>query len=91
MNTSSKSTLISHFVTMLRDTGYYERDHGTLDEARFYQKGKTAMAEAMEGKHDDKLITRLIGTWVCYLLSLPKIKEESSKYKPKKVIGASSF
>ena len=53
--------IIDGFVAILREQGYKERDEEALNEARWYEKKKNGKYGAIEGKHDDILITRMIG------------------------------
>ena len=48
-----------------RDHLYVERDKRCLDEYLTYEEHDGSF-DAIEGKHDDLLMTRAIGLWVCY-------------------------
>lgn len=91
MNHSEKTKLVDNYTIMLRETGYYERDHLALDEARLYEKTDRGGFEAKQGENDDKLITRMIGCYICYKMDKPYIEEKRPSTFIKKVINESSF
>lgn len=71
-NTSTKPMVISHQVKAVRDELYIEREKRAVDEHDTFEikeDGKTM--GAVEGKHDDRLMTRAIGVWICYRIDLP--------------------
>ena len=90
-NKSTKPLIIENFVAELREEGYVERNEAALDEARVYEQKKNKSFGAKEGKHDDILMTRMIGCQICRDLPLPKMIEDEVKHSIKKPIGASSF
>lgn len=65
-NVSTKPTIISHLVKMVRENGYVERDEGCLDEMLTYEQKPNGAYGAIAGKHDDLLMTRAIGLWIAY-------------------------
>lgn len=65
-NTKTKPEIISHLVEVIREHLYVERDERCLDEYKFYEKKKNGSYGAIKGKHDDLLMTRAIGLWICY-------------------------
>lgn len=72
-NTNTKPALISKLIEMVREQGWIERDVEALDEFLTYEKKPDGSYGALDGKHDDKLMTRGIGLFLCYKLELPKI------------------
>lgn len=80
-NRSTKPMIISNFVSILREGGYIERDEEALNEARVYEQKKNGSYGAKEGRHDDILMTRMIGVYVCYTMPLPVLIKEDSKTK----------
>lgn len=77
-NTSTKTSIIDFYIILLREDGYYERCHITLNEARTYEKNK-GKYEAKQGKHDDALMTTMIGLWICYNVAKPTKRIQGSK------------
>lgn len=71
MNRSTKALLVNHQVRMLREGGYIERDPDACYEHDVYERRPNGSYGAMEGHHDDILITRCIGTYICYSEPLP--------------------
>ena len=83
-NSSTKPMVISHQVKAVRDGLYIEREIEAVEEHDTFEikeNGKTM--GAVEGKYDDRLMTRAIGVWICYRIDLPKIilssKENSNR------------
>ncbi|MDR3142111.1 MAG: hypothetical protein LBU37_10350 [Tannerellaceae bacterium] len=73
-NTSTKPMVISHQAKVVRGELYVERCLFAVMEHDVFEikkDGKTL--GAVEGMHDDRLITRAIGNWICYKLPLPKL------------------
>ena len=90
-NRSTKPMIISNYVAILREKGYKERNQEALNEARVYEQKKNGSFGAKLGKHDDILMTRMIGCYICYDLPIPIILEDVQKYKPKRTVGESSI
>ena len=65
-NTASKPKIITELVKVIRDRLYIERDRRCLDEYCTYQRKANGAYEAIPGKHDDLLMTRAIGLWICF-------------------------
>lgn len=64
-NTKTKPEIISHLIEVVREHLYVERDEQCLDEYLTYELNE-GRYEATDGHHDDLLMTRAIGLWVCY-------------------------
>ena len=64
-NVKTKGDIISLLIEVIRDHLYVERDKRCLDEYLTYEEHDGSF-DAIEGKHDDLLMTRAIGLWVCY-------------------------
>ena len=62
---------------MLREGGYIERDMNACYEHDVYERKPNGAYGAMDGHHDDILITRCIGTYICYTEPLPSKKHEN--------------
>jgi hypothetical protein len=91
-NRKTKTAAIANYVDMLREEGYIEHEEGALDEALVYEKKANGKYGAKEGDHDDIIMTRMIGCYVCYHeLPAPVIIKEGNSCKPKKPVNESSF
>jgi hypothetical protein len=90
-NRSTKPMIIGGYVAILREEGYIERNREALNEARVYEQKKNGSFGAKEGKHDDILMTRLIGCHICYELPLPAVIKEGSSGKTRKPVNESSI
>lgn len=91
-NRATKPLIISHFVSLLRERGYVERDEEALNEARYFEQKQNGTTGAKEGKHDDILMTRMIGSYVCYQLPVPEmIKDKQPKRKHQRRYGMSDI
>lgn len=64
-NVKTKGDIISLLIEIIRDHLYIERDKRCLDEYLTYEEHDGSF-DAIDGKHDDLLMTRAIGLWVCY-------------------------
>ena len=73
-NVKTKPMVISTLVKAIREHNYVERDQRCLDEYLVYERKPNGAFGAIEGKHDDLLMTRAIGLHVCYNeMDLPEI------------------
>ena len=73
-NVGTKPVLIENLKTILRDRLYIEREEDCLDEYDTYVENEKGGWEAMEGYHDDRLMTRAIGLYICFReMELPRI------------------
>ncbi len=62
-----------------------------MNEARVYEQKKNGSYGAKSGKHDDILMTRMIGLYICFELALPVLLDEVKKMTRKRPVGESSF
>ena len=76
MNRLTKAMIIDNYIGILREDGYVERDETAVDEARWYEKKKNGSFGAIDGQHDDIIITRMGGLYICYDLPLPKVLDK---------------
>ncbi|MDR0734078.1 MAG: hypothetical protein LBF08_08530, partial [Dysgonamonadaceae bacterium] len=90
-NRSTKPMIIGGYVAIIRENGYIERNRDALNEARVYEQKKNGSFGAKEGKHDDILMTRMIGCHICYELPAPAIVKEGSRFISRKPINESSL
>lgn len=81
MNRATKLMLIAHQVRMLREGGYIERDFDACYEHDVFERKQNGSYGAMDGHHDDILITRCIGTYICYSEPLPQQQLNKSATK----------
>ena len=73
-NSSTKPMIIDHLIRMIREQAYIERERGCLDEYLCYEKKENGSFGAISGRHDDRLMTRAIGLFICFCeMDLPKI------------------
>ncbi len=78
-NKNTKPMIINHYIAILRERAYIERDEETLNEARYFENKKDGTTGAKQGKHDDRLMATMIGLYVCYQLPIPaEIKVRSA-------------
>lgn len=93
-NVSTKPMIISTLVKVIRESMYVERDERCLDEYKTYERKQNGAFGAIEGKHDDLLMTRAIGLHVCFFeMETPKVvKRRGSAIAPKrKVVSAATI
>jgi hypothetical protein len=91
MNRSSKPMVVFDYNGVLRERGYRERDEETLLQARVYERRANGRYEAKQGYHDDNLVTRMIGCWICYRLPPPRVIANRREQEDKKILGLSSM
>ena len=73
-NPLTKKVVIYNLKVVIREHLYIEREEACLDEYLTYVETENNVFEAMEGYHDDRLMTRAIGMQVCYHeMELPRI------------------
>jgi hypothetical protein len=91
-NRNTKPMIINNYVAILREGSYIERNEEALGEARVYEQKKNGSFGAKEGKHDDILMTRMIGLHICFNeLPLPVLTDSEARYLPEKPVGESSI
>lgn len=93
-NVATKPMIISTLVKAVRESLYVERDLRCLDEYNTYERKPSGSFGAIEGKHDDLLMTRAIGLHVCFFeMPLPKItSRRASVVSPRrKAVSAASI
>ena len=65
-NVKTKPEIISTLVEVVREGLYVERDERCLDEYTTYIRRPNGSYGAVEGKHDDLLMTRAIALHICF-------------------------
>ena len=79
-NTLTKKVIIHNLRTAIREHLYTERDAACLDEYLTYIETDNGAYEAMEGYHDDKLMTRAIGLHICFHeMEVPVIRKKTKR------------
>lgn len=73
-NTLTKPIIISNLIKVVREQLYIERDQRCLNEMLVYEKKQNGAYGAVDGEHDDLLMTRAIGLHICFnKMELPQI------------------
>jgi hypothetical protein len=92
-NLSTKPMVIDHQVKVVRDGLYVERClPACLEHDVFEIKADGKTLGAVDGMHDDRLITRAIGNWICYRLPPPRlINADSATSVPRKIQGLATI
>lgn len=81
-NVSTKPVIINNLKTVVREHLYVERDERCLNEYATYIETEKGGFEAMEGYHDDLLMTRAIGFFICFReMPLPIIRKRPKRNK----------
>jgi hypothetical protein len=89
-NRNTKPMLINNYVAVLREQSYIERNEGALNEARTYEQKRNGSFGAKNGKHDDMLMTRMIGLHICFNeMEMPKTVTGNEHYAKEKKSGES--
>ena len=65
-NVKTKPEIISTLVEVVREGLYVERDERCLDEYTTYIRRQNGSYGAVDGKHDDLLMTRAIALHICF-------------------------
>ena len=82
--------VIKHHVKTVRDGLYIERcQQAIFEHDTFELKDDGKTMGAVDGMHDDMLMTRAIGVWVCYHWELPRVIEHRKIKSPRIVSEAS--
>lgn len=65
-NVATKPMIISSLIKVIRDGLYEERDERCLKEYVSYERKANGAFGAIDGEHDDLLMTRAIGLHICF-------------------------
>lgn len=80
-NVLTKTVVIYNLKEVVREHLYIERESACLDEYITYTMNEDGVFEAMEGYHDDRLMTRAIGMQICYHeMDMPKVVKVRNRY-----------
>lgn len=79
-NALTKKVVIYNLKVVLREGLYVEREASCIDEYLTYVETENGVFEAMDGYHDDRLMTRAIGLQVClHEMDVPRIVSREKK------------
>lgn len=79
-NPLTKKVVIYNLQEVIRQHLYVEREEECLNEYRTYIETEKGGYEAMEGHHDDRLMTRAIGMQIClHEMELPRIVKRTKR------------
>ena len=79
-NIKTKPEIISTLVEAVREQLYVERDERCLDEYLNYVRRQNGSYGAVDGQHDDLLMTRAIGLHICFHeMPLPRRVEKHKR------------
>ncbi len=82
-NVATKPMIISNLIKVVREGMYIERDQRCLDEMLVYERKQNGAFGAVQGEHDDLLMTRAIGLHVCFNeMDTPHIVKRSDGRHP---------
>lgn len=85
-NLLTKPILVDTLNACLRDDLFVERDRRAIEEFRFYESKPDGSYGAIEGQHDDLVITSAGDLWLCFKhLPLPKEAAQSKHVKGRKL------
>lgn len=91
-NKSTKPLIRSTYVAILREQSYIERLEDALDEARLYEQKQDGSFGAKDGHHDDIIMTRMIGLYICFFeMPKPTLIKEERPQRARRPVGESSF
>lgn len=94
-NPLTKKVIIHNLKAIVREHLYVEREEECLNEYLTYIENEKGGFEAMEGYHDDRLMTRAIGMQICYHeMDLPRIIKKPRQpvnHKRKKTVSAATI
>ena len=78
-NVATKPMIISNLIKVVREGMYTERDERCLNEMLVYERKQNGAFGAVQGEHDDLLMTRAIGLHVCFNeMDIPSIVEKNN-------------
>lgn len=78
-NTSTKPMIITSLIQFVRDAAYIERSQTAIDEYLQYERRQNGSYGAIQGAHDDVLMTRAIALHIsAYEMPLPRTVQRIS-------------
>lgn len=88
-NTQTKPLVIHYLQMAVREKLWTERDTRCIDELLTYEQKQNGSFGAIDGKHDDMLMTRAIAMYLCYKpgeLPMPRRIEKGVRRKHKESV-----
>lgn len=91
-NAVTKPMIISTMVKVIRKRLYIERDQRCVDEFVNYEKKPNGSFGAIDGEHDDMLMTRAIGLHIClFEMDLPRAVPRRRKARKRKAVSEATI
>ena len=91
-NKQTKPMILSNMLRHFRERGYIEPSHRLCDEADSFEQKPNGTTGAVDGAHDDNLMSTAILLWVSdERMDPPKVITLNSNNNKKPTMGASSF
>lgn len=91
-NQATKPMLIDGLNAALREGTYIERDLMACDEMDYFEIKDNGAYGAVDGEHDDLVISRAGAKWLAYKMDLPKIIDRQyTRRKNKKIVNESTI
>ncbi|WP_332457540.1 terminase [Petrimonas sp.] len=63
-NGTTKPAIVNKMIAIIREAAYTERSNDAIDEFTYYERKEDGNWGAMEKKHDERVITRMIGLFI---------------------------
>ena len=77
-NRVTKNRIINDMIGIVRNRAYIERDNGAIDEAEAYERKRNGATGAINGHHDDRVITRAMALSLAKELHLKHLRALSN-------------
>lgn len=91
-NVSTKPIIINFLKKALRDNLYIERSLPTCDELDLYElKDDLKTMGAVDGNHDDRVITSALGVYICYEWRKPFELKRKKANRTTKIVSEASL
>lgn len=90
-NHSTKNMIIDTLNAALRDTLYIEKDLRACDEMDYYEIKPNGTYGAVEGQHDDMVITTAGGVWLAIKHMEPPALVQQTHIKKKRIINEATI
>ena len=93
-NVATKPMIISSLIKVVRESLYEERDERCVHELLTYERKPNGAFGAIDGKHDDLLMTRAIGLHICFFeMDPPRVVRRSALHRAMtpKVVSAATI
>lgn len=77
-NRATKNTIVDYMIAVVREAAYIERDHLAVNEMETYERKPNGAYGAIDGCHDDIIMTRMIALYVSSDIEPPAIIETNT-------------